>query len=94
MGSAAAGPLALADGTVLAIIEGALPVFSLTGALAAVGGGRVWRRLAGVAVIATLAGTLALLLPGTLGMVLIGLVVAIGFLAWVSPQARPPSTSR
>lgn len=44
------------------VVEGALPMFRVAGALAVVGGGRVWRRLAAVAVIAGLVGALSHLL--------------------------------
>lgn len=81
----------LPDGAVLAVVEGALPAFSFAGALAVVGGGRVWRRLAGVSVIAVLAGALSSLVPSTSGGVLVGLAAAVGFLAWVSPSARQPA---
>ncbi|MFO7962041.1 MAG: hypothetical protein R6U94_13965 [Nitriliruptoraceae bacterium] len=81
------------DGAVRTTVEGALLVFSVAGALAVVGGGQVWRRLAGVAVIAALAGALAPLVPSTSGAVRIGLVAALGFLAWVSPSAHLPRPS-
>lgn len=82
------GTVALPDGAVLTIVEGALPVLTFGGALAIVGGGPVWPRLAGVAVIAALAGALSPLVPSASGAVLIGLVAALGFLGWVSPRAR------
>ncbi|TVR20600.1 MAG: hypothetical protein EA387_11340 [Nitriliruptor sp.] len=90
---AAIGTVALPDGAVLTIVEGALPVLTFGGALAIVGGGPVWPRLAGVAVIAALAGALGPLAPSTSGAVLIGLVAALGFLAWVSPSANLPRPS-
>jgi hypothetical protein len=84
---------ALADGGVLAAVEGALPVFSFAGALAVVGGGRVWRRLTAVAVVAGLSGATSFLLDGVSGVARVGLVVAVGLLAWMSPGTRPPRTS-
>jgi hypothetical protein len=81
------------DGVTLAVVEVALPVFGYAGALAVVGGGRVWRRLAGVAVIAGLWGAIGYPLQGVVGLGLVGLSVAVGFLAWVAPRARPPSTA-
>jgi hypothetical protein len=86
------GTSSLPDGAVLAIVEGALPVFAFAGALAVVGGGRVWYRLAGVAVIAGLVGALNYLLQGASAVVYVGLLVAFAFLAWVTPRARPSST--
>lgn len=77
----------LADGVVLSVVEGTLAVFSFAGALAVVGGGRVWRRLAGVAVIAGLAGAVSYRWQGASGVVILGLVAAVGFLAWVSRPA-------
>ncbi len=53
----------------------------------------LWPRLAGVAVIAALAGALGPLAPSTSDAVLIGLVAALGFLAWVSPSANLPRPS-
>jgi hypothetical protein len=87
------GTDALPDGAVLTVVEGALPVLSFAGALAVVGGGGVWRRLAGVAVIAGVAGALGALSPGVGGVVHLGLVAAVGFLAWVSPRDRPSGGS-
>ena len=75
------GTDALPDGATLTIVEGALAVFGSVDARAIVGGGRVWHRLAGVAVIATLAGALSPLASSASGAVRIGLVAAVGFLA-------------
>ena len=86
------GASSLPDGAVLAIAEGGLPVFAFAGALAVVGGGRVWYRLAGVAVIAGVAGVLNHLLQGPSAVVYLGLLVAFAFLAWVTPRTRPAST--
>jgi hypothetical protein len=86
------GASSLPDGAVLAIAEGGLPVFAFAGALAVVGGGRVWYRLAGVAVIAGLAGALNHALQGSSAVVYLGLLVAFAFLAWVTPRTRPSST--
>lgn len=82
----------LADGAVLTVAEGTLPVFSFAGALAVVGGGLVWPRLAGVAGIAGLAGVVSYLFQGASSVVHVGLVAAIGFLAWVAPRTRPRKT--
>jgi hypothetical protein len=87
------GTDALPDSAVPTIVEGALPVFSFAGALAVVGGGRVWRRLAGVSVIAALAGALSPLVPDASVIVLVGLVAAVGLLVLVSPRARLPRAS-
>ena len=86
------GASSLPDGAVLALVEGGLPVFAFAGALAVVGGGRVWHRLAGVAVIAGLAGALNHLLQGASASVYLGLLVAFAFLAWGTPRTRPSST--
>jgi hypothetical protein len=82
----------LSEGGVLAFVDGALPVFAFAGALAVVGGGRVWYRLAGVAVIAGLAGALNHLLQGASAGVYAGLLVAFVFLAGVTPRTRRSST--
>jgi hypothetical protein len=81
------GSDALAEGTALTAVEGALPVLSFAGALAVVGGGPVWRRLAGVAVVAVLTGAINSLVPDAGGVVYVGLVAAVGFLSWVAPRA-------
>jgi hypothetical protein len=81
------------DDAVLTVVEGALPVVSFAGALAVVGGGRVWLRLAGVAVIAGLTGALGYLVQDAPAVVYVGLVAAIGSLAWVAPRAHPSRTS-
>lgn len=73
----AGGGLPALDASVTAV-ESAPPVFSVSGALAIVGGGRAWRRLAGVAVIAALAGALSPLVPSASGAVLMGIVAAVG----------------
>ena len=83
----------LSDGAMLTAVDAALPVFSFAGSLAVVGGGRVWRRLAGVAVIAALSGASSYGLEGVSGVVYVGLLVAIGYLAWISPRTRQPETS-
>jgi hypothetical protein len=80
----------LADGVTLSVVEGALPVFSFAGALAAVGGGRVWPRLAGVAVIAGLWGAISYPLEAVVGRVIVGLTAAVAFLVWVSLRTPPP----
>jgi hypothetical protein len=82
------GTSSLPDGAVLTIVEGALPVFSFAGALAVVGGGRVWHRLAGMAVIAGVTGALNYLLPGASAVVYVGLLVAFAFLVWITPRTR------
>ena len=87
----ALGASSLPDSAVLAIVEGGLPVFAFAGALAVVGGGRVWYRLAGVVVIAGLAGALNHLLQGPSAVVYLGLLVAFAFLAWVTPRTRRSS---
>lgn len=87
------GTSPLSDGAVLAIVEGALSVFSFAGTLAVVGGGRVWRRLFGVAVIAGVAGALSHLFQNASVVVPIGLLMAIGFLAWIAPRTRLSDTS-
>ncbi len=83
----------LPDGAVLTIVEGSLSVISFVGALAVVSAGRVWRRFVGVAVIAGLTGMASYLLRDVSGVVHVGLVMAVGFLAWMSPRARPPRPS-
>ncbi len=87
------GTISLADGAVLTVVEGALPVFSVAGALAVVGGGRVWTRLAGVAAIAGLAGALSYQFQAPPPVTYLGVVVAFGFLVWVAPHTRPTRTS-
>jgi hypothetical protein len=80
----------LADGATLSAVEGALPVFAFAGALAVVGGERVWWRLSGVTTIAGLWGAISYPLQGMVGLAIVGLSLAVGFLAWVSPRTLPP----
>jgi hypothetical protein len=82
----------LSDSVALSVVEGALPVFSFAGALAVVGGGRVWPRLAGVAVIAGLWGAISYPLEAVVGRVIVGLTAAVAFLVWVSLHTPPPIT--
>ena len=84
---------ALQDGVMLGAVDGALPVVSFVGSLAVVGAGRVWHRLAGVAVIAALSGAASSVLEGVSGVVYVGLLVAIGYLVWIAPPTRRPEAS-
>jgi hypothetical protein len=87
------GASSLADGAVLTAVESALPVLSFAGALAVVSGGRVCHRLAGVTVIAGLAGAFGFRSQGASAAASVGLLAAFGFLAWVAPRSRPSTSA-
>jgi len=75
----------LVGGSTLAAADAALPVLSFGGALALLAAGPASRRLAGTAVTVALAGVVGGLFPDVGGVVLVGLVVVVAGLAWVSP---------
>ena len=84
----------LLSGAMLAAADAALPVLAFGGALALLAAGPASWRIGGTAIIALLAGIVGALLPEVGVIALVGLVVVVALLAWVSPGASTSRASR